>query len=188
MNVVKLDANGEFCIKSSASADGTIVDVLGYLTSSAQPFRRIVDTRTTGAAVGSAEMELVVGAPNSVFVGTVVSTGPSRDGWLAAFTDRGGYNGTSTVNSDGLNSLANLVIMKTDANGAIHFRAMDGMTTHVVVDGTTVPELAPFLTADGRRIEDTRDDGPFVVPACSLLLWFDNGDNVKGRSDDFHCL
>lgn len=167
LNVVKVDANGEICVRSLKSAAGTIIDFLGTVKSDADPFTRRVDTRTgSGRLQPGVERSFVVGDPNSVFVGTVVSTNPSAKGWVAAYTDAGGYKGTSTLNSNGVNSIANLVIMKTDNNGAIQLLSKGsangraGLATDIVIDGTMMPELQPYLNAKSKRLADSRDGLP----------------------------
>ena len=181
LNLVKVDANGNICIRSQKAAVGTIVDFVGVIDSDADAFERIVDTRERGGALQPGrEVAVRVGPPNSVFIGTIVSTNPSNRGWVAVYTNAGGYNGTSTVNSDGTNSVANLVIMKTDANGDIHLQSKpnpSGLRTDVVIDGTVVPELNPHLEADAKRLRDTRDDvpprpapsGPITVAEATVI-------------------
>ncbi|MEM9517506.1 MAG: hypothetical protein AAGA42_21845 [Actinomycetota bacterium] len=181
LNLVRVDENGQICIRSQRAAVGTIVDFLGVIDSDAESFERIIDTRRDGGTLQPGrEVAVRVGPPNSVFIGTVVSTNPSNRGWVAAYTNAGGYNGTSTVNSDGVNSVANLVILQTDASGNIHLQSKpnpSGLRTDVVIDGTIVSELNPYLRADAKRLRDTRDDtpvrptpsGPITVAEATII-------------------
>ncbi len=181
LNLVRVDENGQICIRSQRAAVGTIVDFLGVIDSDADSFERIIDTRRDGGTLQPGrEVAVRVGPPNSVFIGTIVSTNPSSRGWVAAYTNAGGYNGTSTVNSDGVNSVANLVIMQTDEDGNIHLQSKpnpSGLRTDVVIDGTIVSELNPYLRADAKRLRDTRNEtpvrptptGPITVAEATII-------------------
>ncbi|MEM9514607.1 MAG: hypothetical protein AAGA42_07075 [Actinomycetota bacterium] len=179
LNLVKVDENGDICVRSQRAAGGVIVDLLGLIESDAAPFGRVADTRTNGGPLEpGVQRRFVVGEPNSVFIGTVVSTNPSGRGWVAAYTNSGGYDGTSTLNSDGTNSIANLVMMRTDSTGAIYVQSKpgaSGLRTDIVIDGTTIAELAPHLRATGKRLLDTRLDAaaapPLLAPTICSRMW-----------------
>ncbi len=218
MNVVKIDANGDICVRSQRAATGVIVDLLGFFDTNAEPTERRVDTRIGlggGRLAGGQEHRIVVGEPNTVFMGTIAVTNTQQAGWIAVYTDAGGYNGTSTLNRQNGLTRANLIIVRTDATGAIHVMTSGGFPpglddVDIVIDGTIVDELAPFLTMASERILDTRFEAPNIRDCghpdladecteeerfdkvCGLRLvpydWVDLNENgLFDREDEYQC-
>jgi len=201
LSMPKVDEDGFFCITGNKDAQRVVVDWLGLITSDAGAFERKVDTRLTGERLQPGiERSFVVGESNQVFVGTIVSTDPSQKGWVGAFTEKGQYGGTSTLNTDGESSVANMVIMPTDSNGAIQLISMypngqfsPGLATDIVIDGTTIEELTPYFTADAYRVDDTRiADFKFpelCKPGEIIRSWVDvNQDGIYNYGDLFECI
>ncbi|MEO1059430.1 MAG: hypothetical protein AAFY28_21190, partial [Actinomycetota bacterium] len=172
LNVVKVDVDGTICIRSQRAAVGTIVDLIGFIDSDAEPFTRTIDTRLLPWRLdGGVERCIEVGPPNSAFAGTVVVTNPAQPGWIGVYTESERYPGTSTLNSDGINSASNFVLMPTNDAGEICLRSKRGLSAEVIIDGTIVPELAGLIEPRAFRLFDSRFDdlAEDTAPTFELL-------------------
>ena len=142
---VDLDPQGRFCLVNSAPVhliadlDGSFGAFAGAQTIRVQAPARAVDSRTSLGTAGV----LVANGP-----GRALDLGDASGGVLAELTivdpAAAGYvtvypcddatlgGGTSVINTPKSTNVANLILMRTDAEGRICIRTT--MTTHVLVD------------------------------------------------------
>ncbi len=189
--VVPLGADG-LAVYSSTSAH-VVVDLVGTwrptpdaragrLVASAP--RRLVDTRTAGAAplAGGTSRTIPLAAAGvpadaAAVAVTVTATGATGTGFVTTWGD-GTRPTTSTLNVAAGDTVANTAIVRVarDAGGRPFVTVHASTTTHLVVDlvgwftGASAPAATSGLlvAATGSRVLDTRPAGAAVVAGATL--------------------
>lgn len=151
--IVRADATGAICVYSLAAAH-VIFDLAGLvdLDGLAAPVRT-VDTRDTGSAVEPGRpLRIETGQPGAVVVGNLTATSASAAGYLTAYPCSQGRPVVSNVNYLAGQTVANSVVVRADATGAVCVYSL--VPVHVIVDlagRTDLPGVAAPV-----RVIDTR--------------------------------
>ncbi len=214
---VRLDANGTFCVYSSAQTD-VLVDLLGLFNPVGLLFNpmtpeRFIDTRAGGGALVRLVGPLSAGVALAVPVrgtGSVPSdagavalnvtvVGPSAGGFLTVFPC-GPLPATSNLNFAFGRVVANLAVVPIAANGTVCVQS--SAATHLLVDvvGWFGADGLRFRAATPRRLVDTRagrgapagvvgarETLSFDLPAPALLNVTAVGPNGPGYLTAYPC-
>lgn len=166
------DGNGLLAFSVNESGDGAFHP---------QAPSRIFDSRTTGGAFGPNTTRSIpvagrLGLPatglSSVVVNVTV-TEPSAGGWLTVFPSGTARPLASNINFAPGQTIANAVVVKVGANGAIDVYNFQG-STHVVLDvegwfgSAAWAAGARYTPLDPWRLIDTRSGG--IGPGATLRL------------------
>jgi hypothetical protein len=155
---------GRLDVMSSAPSH-LIADVTGFFSASGAglvpaPYRRVFDSRASVAVPAGQEVRIDASAlvPNGAVAAMVnlTVTQPSGPGWLAA-APCGGWNGTSSVNFSGGQTVAT---HSTVPLGGGAFCIRSSVATHVVIDVGSAyvnGQGSTFTSVSPSRVLDTRD-------------------------------
>jgi Repeat of unknown function (DUF5650)/Putative Ig domain len=179
--ITKVGAGGKVCIYVS-SATQLIVDVNGSfpatsLLVSANP-ARVLDTRPSGEtvdnleragglrAVGSITTVPIAGRANvpanaKAVIVNVTATGPTSDGYLTVYPCGAPVPNASNLNYTSGASIANLVVSKLGAAGALCIKT--SAATHLIADVTGYfPAGSSYEALQPARLLDTRGSGATI--------------------------
>ena len=182
LTVARLGPGGRACIYSMVQTD-VVVDLMGWFDTAggavavAQAPVRLVDTRTTGRLTGGTAFGFTAAAAGTPGVVLNVTGVDARaPGYLTVWPaaadgscDPAARPGTSNVNVDGSDPVANAVIVRTGGQGRVCVFSLND--THVVIDldGTLAAAGTSALhAATPQRVLDTRNGtggAAGVVPA-----------------------
>lgn len=95
-----------------------------------------------------------------------LSNGPS---WFAAYPCNEGYQGTSSVNPDGIGATPTAEIVKVDSNGEVCFVGNQDLIGGLVVDTLGFVDKDAGIHAPVRRI-DTRATGDQLMPLTQRVI------------------
>lgn len=180
---------GAVAVRNASGTVHVVVDVLGWYGDDAAagggryhplPGTRLLDTRAGGGALpAGVPLDVVVtglgGVPTtgvSAVVLNVVAVEPTALTHLTAWPTGEPRPATSTVNAAPGTTLANQVVLRPGAGGAVAVVNASG-STHVVVDligwyDEGLHEGGGFHPVDPHRIRDTRTEGRVLGPQESL--------------------
>ena len=133
--IVALAGDGTVCVYTSA-ASHVVVDLNGWFgpagkaSFTAQPPRRIADTRSAGTLL-AAGSELTV-AVSGIAVLNLTVTGPWTSGYLTAYPCGSTRPVVSNLNFSAAETLANAAVVPASSIGTVCIYS--SVTTHVVVD------------------------------------------------------
>jgi hypothetical protein len=145
MAIVPVGADGEIDIHNSGSSSTDVIgDVSGYFTAGiageayrALPLTRLVDTRNSKAVAAGGTLAVTPGslvvAPQQTLVANVTATGGSSGGDLIVYPAGTSRPGTSNLNYNEGQTIANLAIAATGDGTADIYNASSG-TVQVIVD------------------------------------------------------
>lgn len=124
---------------------------------------RLLDSRNPGSigrVARGGEFELSVGTTGPVAV-NLTAVLPTFSGWIAAFPCKAGFAGTSNVNFDPGNTVANFVIVQPDSDGMLCFKTggASAGSLDVVVDRYGNFIGSDFATQQPNRLFDSRASG-----------------------------
>lgn len=169
--LVGLGPNATVSIYNFASPTHAVLDVYGYYTATGGTGagfvpvapNRLVDTRTTGGAIGPGLTRRFTVAPGAVPVGTaavvlnVTVTQPTSSGFVSLYPNA--WTGTSNLNFTAGQTIANLVTVPLRADGTVEVLNRGG-STHVILDVMgyyRAGEGAAFVPVLPARVLDTRN-------------------------------
>ncbi|MEV0805508.1 hypothetical protein [Micromonospora sp. NPDC050200] len=189
---VKLGANGRVKLYNRNGSTHVVVDVVGYYAGSDAVRRdnglgaqfhpvkptRLVDTRTTGAAIpagGKRRFFVDFGSKlsgrASALVLNITAVAPEKGGFLTAWSGLGDVPSASTVNYGAGKVVPNLAVVQSNyqcdcgATYAVNtFSLYSSQKAHVVVDlvgvmdGTLTPNGLRFTPTSPTRIVDSRSN------------------------------
>ena len=147
------DANGDVCIVASTAAH-VIFDHDARL-SSVTPGTptRALDTRRGARPAARTTVRVALGAADTVFVGNLTITQPETAGYATVYPCLAGIPPTSNINFAAGQTVANLTLTPTDANGDLCITASTG--AHVIFDHAGT--ISSITTHPAVRAIDTRN-------------------------------
>ncbi len=143
--VVKVGADGAIAVFNDSGTTDVVVDVLGYIPATPNPYTavtptRIVDTRTSGAPLGPGANRAIQvagrgGIPADATAVVVNLTGvqPTTGTYLVAYPDDVGRPVASTLNLAGGDIRATTAVVRLSPDGRLAVFNAAGQT-HVLVD------------------------------------------------------
>ncbi len=177
--IVKLDANGDFCAFGIVDAAGIIVDTFGFfkgdVANQLHGAERVLDTRYSAKILSRGQEyihSLGFENGNKIFVGKL-SNDDTQGGpaWLAVYPTEKGYQGTALITPDGKSPTSGLIFGFTDQYGNISIRlGGTAYSTHFIIDeiGLIDPALLGIDISKGipspSRVLDTR---AFTTPTTT---------------------
>jgi hypothetical protein len=153
MVVAKADGAGKICVVSQQRTNA-IFDQTAEVDLSVGNSTRLLDTRSRGKSTADGTLTIATGSPNRTIVGNVTVDAPEADGFVALFPCKAGWSGTSNLNHDAGQTIANAFFAQADSNGDLCVRTQ--ARTHVIVDVAGTTSLSG---ANSTRLVDTRKSG-----------------------------
>jgi hypothetical protein len=151
--VVKADAAGKICVITQQRTH-VVFDQTAEVDLSVTNSTRLLDTRTRTKPTAGGTLVVATGTPNRTIIGNLTVDAPEAEGFVSLYPCKVGSSGTSNLNHNAGQTIANAFFAQADSNGDLCIRTT--ARTHVIIDVAGTMNLSG---ANSSRLLDTRNGG-----------------------------